>query len=288
VHSVGFIGLGVMGAPIARRLVGAGYALTVYDVRPSATESFRETAAVAARAADCATADIIFLLVATDEQLQEVVLGPGGLWDAIDPSTPPIVVAMGTSLPDTIRALGDRLAEKHAGLLDAPISGGRDGAESGALSVMVGGARGDFDAAHGILKAVGRNVTYCGDLGSGATTKILNNLIGVTNWLMMAETMALGSRLGMDLDNVTAVMELGTGRNIATRSWSSRRASYATYAEDAALFAANNQICRKDLGLALKLARELGLDLPITAGLARVLESVVPAELQSVWAEIGC
>ena len=109
----------------------------------------------------------------------------------------------------------------------------------------------------------------------------------MANWLLMAETMALGARLGMDLDALTAVMDRGSGRNLATRSWTSRRALYDTYAGNADLLAANMRICRKDLSLALALAQRAGLALPVAAGLSSVVEATPPAALQPVWSAIG-
>ena len=285
---IGFIGVGVMGAPIALRLARAGYPLTVCDANPAAVAPFTQYgAAVAANPAGCAGLDVVFILVLTDEQLTEVVLGADGLLAAIDPAAAPIVVVMSTVLPDTVRELGGRLATRNARLLDAPISGGLDGAQGGTLSLMVGGAAADLDEVRPILAVIGNRIAHCGAPGSGVTTKILNNLIGVANWLLMAETMALGARLNLDLDALTAAMDRGSGRNIATGNWMSRRALYATYAGDGALLAANNRICNKDLALALSLAERAGIALPITAGLASIVEGTPAGELQPVWAAIG-
>jgi 3-hydroxyisobutyrate dehydrogenase-like beta-hydroxyacid dehydrogenase len=285
---IGFIGVGVMGAPIARRLAKAGFALTVCDTNRDAVTAFgRAGAGIAVSPAECARLDIVFVLVLTDEQVIDVVLGADGLLGAIDAAAPPIVVVMSTVMPDTVKLLGAQLAQKGARLLDAPVSGGLDGAERGTLSVMVGGAAEDLEAARPALAIVGDRIAHCGALGAGVTTKILNNLIGVANWLLMAETMALGAKLGMDLDALTTVMDRGSGRNIATGNWPSRRALYETYAREGELLAANNRICRKDLSLALALAGRAGLSLPITAGLASVVDAISPASLQPVWSEIS-
>ncbi len=285
---IGFIGVGVMGAPIARRLARAGYPLTVCDANPVATAAFAaEGANVVATPSGCARLDVVFILVLDDEQVVEVVDGADGLRAAIDPASAPVVVVMSTVMPDTVRALGRRLATHNARLLDAPVSGGLDGARSGRLSLMVGGAAEDLERVRGALGVVGDKLAHCGELGAGVTTKILNNLIGVANWLLMAETMALGARLGMDLEALTTVMDRGSGRNIATGNWASRRALYETYARDGTLLAANNTICRKDLALALALAERAGIALPITTGLAATVESTPTEVLQVAWTAIG-
>ncbi len=287
VRSVGFVGVGVMGAPIARRMMEAGFALTVCDRNAAAVAPFAGAgASVAKTPAECARCDVVFVLVLTDEQVIEVVTGADGLLGAVDPAAPPVVVVMSTVRPDTVEALGVELAAKNVRLLDAPISGGLDGARSGTLSVMVGGAVEDLELVRPVLRIAGEKIAHCGALGRGVTTKILNNLIGVANWLLMAETMALGASLGMDLDALTATMDRGSGRNIATGNWASRRALYETYARDGDLLAANNDICRKDLALALALAERAGIALPITAGLAASVGATEPAELQPTWAAI--
>jgi 3-hydroxyisobutyrate dehydrogenase len=287
-HSIGFIGVGVMGAPIARRMMDAGFTLTVCDRNAAAVAPFAAAgAAVAKTPAGCARCDAVFVLVLTGEQVVEVVTGGDGLLGAVDAAAPPIVIVMSTVLPDTVKTLGAQLAAKRVRLLDAPVSGGLDGARRGTLSVMVGGAAADLDAVRPALRIAGERIAHCGALGSGVTTKILNNLIGVANWLLMAETMALGAKLGMDLDALTATMDRGSGRNIATGNWASRRALYEAYARDGDLLAANSDICRKDLALALALAERAGLALPVTAGLASAVEATTACELQPVWSEIS-
>ncbi len=285
---IGFIGVGAMGAPIAERLARAGFPLTVCDANPAAVAAFAQSGArLAGRPADCAREDVVFVLVATDDQVDVAVRGADGLLAAIDPAQAPIVVVMSTVLPETVRALAAPLAARGARLLDAPVSGGIDGARRGTLSVLVGGAAADLAEVRPALDVVGDQLSHCGALGAGMTTKILNNLIGVANWLLMAEAMALGKRIGMDLDALAAAMDRGSGRNIATRNWPSREALYATYSTNGPLLASNNDICRKDLSLVLELAARAGIGLPVTAGLASAIDRIPWTELQPVWSEIG-
>lgn len=276
-----------MGAPIAHRLIEAGCALTVCDARPAAATAFAQRARLAPSPAACAGAELVFVLVASDAQVQAVLLGPDGLLAAVDPAAPPCVVVMSTVHPDTLQALVGPLAAKNASLLDAPISGGIDGATSGKLSVMVGGSSDDFARVRPVLDLIGSRVTLCGALGAGMKTKILNNLIGVANWLLTAETMALGVRMGLDLDSLAATMEQGSGRNIATGNWASRKALYGRYALDDKLFESNNEICRKDLSLVLALAASGSIELPLTRGLARLLDDTPWRELHAAWSALA-
>jgi len=286
IKKIGFIGVGVMGAPIARRLAGAGYDITVCDVNSAAADSLSDCAAVVTSPSGCAKLDLVFILVSTDAQVKNVLFAADGLAPAIDPSRPPCIVVMSTVQPDTVRALALHQALKNVPILDAPISGGLDGAISGALSVMVGGDRAHFEMVNPALEKVGTKVAYCGPLGNGSTTKILNNLIGVANWLLMGEAMSLAASLGLDLDNLAAVMDTGSGRNFSTSNWASRRALYGVYAGKPELVGSNMEICEKDLSLFLQLARQAGAELPISRGLHQVVSQTHASAIHSAWAPL--
>lgn len=285
---IGVIGLGIMGAPMARRLARAGHDLTVCDSDPAVAAQFRQAGMTVVRtAAGCARQDVILILVPAESHVRDVLTGPDGLLDALDPAAPPVVVVMSTIPPDAARECAALLATRRAGMLDAPISGGVDGAEAGTLTIMVGGNEADLARVRPVLASVGRSIPYCGPSGAGAATKVINNIVGVTNWLLMAEAMALAKSLGMDLDRVVQVMEESTGRNMGTKLWPARRASYRTYAANPAMVAANHRICGKDLALAMDLAERLGLRLPIAAGVARSVADVTPDALRQLWGKIG-
>ncbi|MGE0799133.1 MAG: NAD(P)-dependent oxidoreductase [Lautropia sp.] len=285
---IGIIGVGVMGMPIADRLAGAGHDLIVCDVAPEARDRFAGRAGVATTAtpSTCAAADAVIALVATDQQVRDVSIGNDGVLGAIDPARPPTMIVMSTVGPSTVRELSERLAAVNTPLLDAPISGGLDGARNGTLSIMVGGRPEVFDRMRPLFEEIGGSIAYCGPVGHGVTTKILNNLIGVANWILTAEAMALGTRLGMDTAALAAIMDGGSGRNLATGNWPSRQALYRYYVDHPELLAANRDICRKDLSLVLELANESGIALPLTRGLADAIAGVPSSTLQRIWSEI--
>ncbi|MGE4239061.1 NAD(P)-dependent oxidoreductase [Ramlibacter sp.] len=287
-RDIGFIGVGAMGAPIAARLIDAGYRLTVYDTNPAALDAFRGRASVAKSPAGCAALDAVVVLVADAGQAKQVLLGEGGVVPALrEKNASPQIVVMSTIHPDVVRELSQSLEGTDASLVDAPISGGIDGAASGRLSVMVGGRAADVARSRALLETIGHSVTHCGPLAAGMTTKILNNLIGVANWLLMAEAMSLASRLGLDLAALAATMEQGSGRNIATGNWPARQASYARYVQDGALFASNNAICRKDLDLVLSLAESARVDMPVTQGLSSLVGETPWQALQAAWSGLA-
>ena len=280
---IGFVGLGVMGGAIAARLVASGHSLTVFDLNANALGALDGRVKAARSPGDCAAQEVVFVLVSTGEQVVDVVAGSEGLLAKVDPGRPPLIVVMSTILPATVRRL-DRLArEKNARVIDAPVSGGPDGAATGNLMLMVGAEVGHFAVVARVFDGMKDRLVHCGGVGSGATSKIVNNLIGVANWLLMVEAMALAGSLGMDRDQLAATMENGSGRNLATSRWPSRQKVYETHAARPDLMQANNTICKKDIALVLSLAKQAGIELPIASGLSKVLENAPVASIRQVW-----
>ena len=196
---------------------------------------------------------------------QGFACGDGGIRDGLSGSAAPLLIVMSTVLPDTVRQVRDALGPLGVRVIDAPISGGLVKATDGTLAVMVGGDAADFDAALPVLRCMGEKIFHCGELGAGEMTKIVNNMVGVTNMYLVAEAFQLALRQGLDLAKLAPVMEASSGRTYLTEDIDAARAQYAAWSEPASFFSLAD-IIRKDLSLAAALAGRAGLDLPVLAG----------------------
>lgn len=266
-RSIGFIGVGNMGSRMAQRLVDAGHRVTACDRSEVALEAFaRQGVRITQRPADCALADFVLIVVATDEQLLAVALGDDGVRAGLADGAQPMLVVMSTVMPETVKRVRDELAPLGVRVIDAPISGGLYGAAQGTLAIMVGGADADYAAVLPVLQCLGQQLFHCGDVGSGEVTKIINNMVGVTNLYLVAEAYELALRHGLDLARLAPVMDAGSGRTFMTRDIAVAREQYAAWAESPASFASLADIIRKDLSLAAKLADQGELHLPLLDG----------------------
>lgn len=262
IKSVAFIGAGNMGAPMARCALRAGYALTICDRNPAVRDAFAaQGVRTTADVADCAAADAIIVLLANDAQITEAMLGERGLAQAIPAGHHPLVCMMSTTLPSTLRALEAPLAAAGACLLDAPISGGIVGAQDGTLTIMLGGSQKDVLRAQPLMQAMGKGIFHCGALGSAAVTKIINNMLCVTNMFLAAEAVELAAAHGVDFEHLAPVLEVSTGLNFLTADATAGRAQYRAWVPTEAAFADIHRIISKDLHLAMALGDAASLDL---------------------------
>jgi 2-hydroxy-3-oxopropionate reductase len=211
---IGFIGLGIMGTGMSRNLLRAGFDLTVWNRTPGRAESLVEAgASTAASPAEIArNVDVVILCVSDTPDVEEVLFGEDGVADAAAPGT--LVIDCSTISPDATRAFAERLATAEISMLDAPVSGGSEGAERGTLSVMVGGAQSDLDRARPVLDAFASRVTRVGGHGAGQAAKLCNQILVVTTMLGVSEALVLAEAEGLDLD---ALLEAVTGG--AAGSW---------------------------------------------------------------------
>lgn len=264
--SVGFIGVGNMGSRMAQRIVDAGYALTACDTNAGALAPFeRQGVATTQHAADCASADFICAVVATDDQLLSIALGKDGIGEGLKEGAAPLLIVMSTVMPETVRKVRDALAPRGVRVIDAPISGGLVKAADGTLTIMVGGDERDLGPAMSLLQCMGKQIFHCGDLGAGEVTKIVNNMVGVTNLYLVAEAYQLAMSHGIDLAKLAPVMDASSGRTFLTQDIAAARAHYAAWA-DPSIFFPLADIIRKDLSLASRLAHQTALDLPVLDG----------------------
>ena len=199
---IGFIGLGIMGKPMAKNLVKAGYDLVVYDIAAAAVKELGETGAqAAASVAEVAqAAGIIFTMLPNSPHVKEVVLGAGGILENAKEGT--IIVDMSSISPIVSREIAAACGEKGVTLLDAPVSGGEPKAIDGTLAIMAGGDEAAFKKVEEILLKMGSSAVLVGEVGSGNVTKLANQVIVARNIAAMSEAMVLATKNGVDPEKV--------------------------------------------------------------------------------------
>ena len=253
--TVGFIGLGVMGASMASRLLGGGYALVVYNRTKSKADSLLARGAkwAGTPAEVAARADVVFTIVGYPKDVEEVYLGPNGILAAKKGG---YVVDMTTSSPMLAKRIYKEAKAKGIAALDAPVSGGDIGARNGQLVIMAGGDRAAFDALQEMLGLMGRTVRYFGGAGAGQYTKMVNQIAIASGMLGVAEAVAFAKKAGL---NASEVIETISGG--AAGSWSlSNLAPRMVSGDTAPGFFIKHII--KDMGIALDCAEEMHLELP--------------------------
>jgi len=268
---IGFIGLGVMGKPMAKNLLAAGYPLTVWNRTMSKMKELLSLgAAGAASPMEVAEkSDVVITMVTDSPDVEEVVLGPSGVIEGARPGM--TVIDMSTISPRVTRRVAEALAEKGARMLDAPVSGGDVGAREGTLSIMVGGPEETFRECLPILEVLGKRIMYMGGSGMGQTAKLCNQVICVLNIQAVCEGLMLGAKAGVDLEKLLEVVTAG-----AAGSWMLSNLGPKMVKRDFEPgFRVSHQ--QKDLRLALSAAAELGLPLP-GASLVQQMFRAVEAE----------
>ena len=195
---VGFIGLGIMGKPMSKNILKAGYELVVYNRSKASVEELVAAGATAAESpADVAKAvDVVITMLPNSPQVREVALGKSGVAEGAKPGT--IMIDMSSIDPVESKSIGEALAEKGIELMDAPVSGGEPKAIDGTISVMVGGAKDTFDKMYDLLMTMAGSVVYVGDLGSGNVAKLANQMIVGINIAAVAEALTFAKKAGTD------------------------------------------------------------------------------------------
>jgi 2-hydroxy-3-oxopropionate reductase len=253
---IGVIGLGIMGKPMARNLLKAGFALTVYNrTRSKAEELGREGAEVADSPAAVARASTITITIVTDSpDVEAVVLGKDGVIEGAAAGA--VLIDMSTISPDVTRSVGARLAERGIAMLDAPVSGGERGAIDGTLSIMAGGDAAVFERCRPVFEAMGKKLVHCGPLGAGQTVKLCNQIVVGINNLAMSECLVFAAAAGVSVDRTLEAVSAG-----AAGSWAlSNLAPKVLRRDFSPGFKVGLQ--QKDLRLALEAAGHLHLPLP--------------------------
>jgi 3-hydroxyisobutyrate dehydrogenase-like beta-hydroxyacid dehydrogenase len=278
IRSVALIGAGAMGAPMAWRILRAGFDLTVCDRREEALAPFAAAGAkTTASAADCAGADMIVVIVATPAQMRSVIFEDGGLTSGLPSGHRPILAAMGTVPVEDILAAHDRLAPMGVRVIDAPVSGGMARAAAGALTIIMGGEADDIATARPVFATMGDKLFHCGGVGAGQKVKIVNNIVCLAGTLITAEAYRLGIEQGVDPDMLTQVLDVSTGRNYLTGSAEGVPGYYAALSSSRELFDSIRAIQRKDAHIAAALATGPATDYPTIQALLREIDA--PGEI---------
>ena len=265
---IGFVGLGLMGLPMSKNLVEAGYAVTVFDLDGAAIEQAHAFGASSAPTGCevAAQSDIIITMVPDSPHVEAAIAGPGGILEGIRSGS--VVIDMSTISPDTGKKMAVLLEEKGANFVDAPVTGGVEGAEAGSLSILVGGNAEAFERTLPILNVLGGNVTHMGPVGPGHTTKIANQLIGVATLAGISEAFVLAKKAGLDMQLFFDAVKNGAGRSWALESLGPKILN----GDFSPGFMVKHM--QKDLRLADQLAADTGTSLPTTNLIAQLYRSI--------------
>jgi 3-hydroxyisobutyrate dehydrogenase len=260
-ETVGFIGLGNMGSGMAGNIQKADYPLVVYDLRAEITAGFVERGARAGTSpADVArNSDVIFTSLPGPAEVEAVALGPQGVLEGIRPGC--VYVDLSTSRPTLIRSIEPQFRAKGAHVLDAPVSGGKTGAATRNLAVMVGGERQVYDRLLPLLQAFGDKVFYAGSIGAGSVCKLVHNMIGHGVRQAIAEGLTLGVKAGVDAESLWECVRRGsTGRMRVLHDGLPRTVFRGEFEPPSFALA----LAHKDIALATELAREFNVPMPLS------------------------
>lgn len=266
---IGFVGLGIMGKPMAKNLVNAGFEVTVYNRSSAAVEELvAEGATAGTSSADVASkSDITVLMVPDSPDSEAVVLGENGLLEGA--SSGDLIVDMSSIEPGVSQRIHAACAEKGVNFIDAPVSGGEPFAISGDLAIMVGGTASDFERAKPLFDVMGKSSVLCGDSGAGNVTKLANQIVVGANIHALAEALVLATKAGVNPETVFDAIKGGlAGSNVMN-------------AKAPMMFERNFkpgfriELHYKDINNAVKTSNELDLPLQVTANLQQVMKALV-------------
>jgi 3-hydroxyisobutyrate dehydrogenase len=258
-EKIGFIGLGIMGQGMAHNLLKAGFSLTIWNRTANKMDPLLAAGARAGRdpADVAAQSDMVMICVSDTPDVEAVILGEHGVLKGAKAGS--LVIDCSTISPIATRRLAEKLAETGVAMLDAPVSGGSEGAARGTLSIMVGGEAKDFERALSVFQAIGKKITHVGSLGAGQTVKLVNQILVVGNCLAMCEALLFAQAGEVDLSKTLEAISAG-----AAGSWMlSNRGPQILQRDWRPGFTIDLQ--QKDIRLVLDAADALGVPLPSTA-----------------------
>jgi 2-hydroxy-3-oxopropionate reductase len=267
---LGFIGLGIMGAPMAGHLLAAGHGLYVHT-RSSVPQALIDAGAVAcASAAEVAErAEVVFTMVPDTPDVAKVLFGPGGVAEGLARAggAGKAVVDMSSISPIETKTFAARIAESGADYLDAPVSGGEVGAKAASLTIMVGGSEAAFARVQPLFALMGKNITHVGEVGAGQVTKVANQIIVALNIAAVGEALLFASKAGADPAKVRQAL-MGGFASSRILEVHGERMIKRTFKPGFRI-----GLHQKDLNLALQGAKALGVALPNTAGTAQLMQT---------------
>ena len=253
-QTIGFVGLGMMGRPMAARLHGAGHRLAVHDISPEARAAFVADYPGTVDAAGLdglAGASVVILMLPNSDIVDATVLGARGLADVLESGA--TIIDMSSSEPLRSQALAKAIAGRGIRFLDAPVSGGVRRAVDGTLAIMCGGDAEVFEACKSLLAAMGRTITHVGPVGAGHAMKALNNYVSAAGLVATVEALHVGARFGLDPEVMTDVLNSSTGRNNTTEVKVKPFMLSGKFDSGFAL-----RLMAKDLGIAMGLGSAIG------------------------------
>ncbi len=266
---IGFIGLGIMGSCMAANILSRGFDLIVWNRTSSKIDDFvRKGARGAQSPADVAAVSSIVLICVTDEKaVQHVLFGPQGVVEGARPET--LVIDMSTIAPQASSGHAETLAAHGLSMLDAPVSGSKEGAEQGTLSIMVGGAKSEFERAYSVFQGLGSNIVHVGErCGDGQTVKLVNQLLAAGNTLVMCEALLFAQAAGVDLEKTLEAVSGG-----AAGSWMlSQRGPQVIRRDWQPGFTIDLQL--KSISTVLKTAADNGVPVPLMAQLYQYYQTL--------------
>ncbi|CAN5282523.1 2-hydroxy-3-oxopropionate reductase [soil metagenome] len=265
---VGFVGLGIMGKPMAKNLMQSGYELVVHNRSPEKAEELAREGATAAESPKevAGQSDIVITMLPDSPDVREALAGEGGVLEGIQEGA--LVVDMSTISPVVTEELAAAVGEKGASMLDAPVSGGDVGAIEGTLSIMAGGSEEDFERAKPLFEVMGKTVTHVGPTGAGQVTKACNQIVVALTIEAVSEALVLGSKGGVAPEKILDVLSGGMAGN---KVMEAKREKFLSHTFDPGFRA---ELHHKDLGIALAAGREYGVALPVTAIVDQMLLSM--------------
>jgi 3-hydroxyisobutyrate dehydrogenase len=269
VTTVGFAGLGTMGAAMAANLVRAGFEVRVWNRTPGRAADLLDLGATEAAdpAALAAVSQVVVVCVSDTPHVEEVLFGQRGIAEGARPGT--VVVDCSTISPSATRDFATRLAAGGVALVDAPVTGGSEGARKGTLSILVGGDPADVERVRPVLDAMGTTITHFGPVGSGQVAKAVNQVVIATGYLSVAEGLVLAMKAGLDPEQVVTALSGGVAA-----SWILTNRSGRMIENDYPL-GFRVALHRKDLAIALALAREIGVSLPGSSLVAALEDGLI-------------
>jgi len=267
--NLAFIGLGIMGRPMALHLLHGGHAMRVHARRAASMQPLVDAGAIAcASPAEAARgADVVFVMVSDTPDVEQVVLGPAGAIEGAAPGS--VLVDMSTISPVVTRAIAQRLGQQGIDMLDAPVSGGEKGALEAALSIMVGGKSETFERVRPLFECMGKNIVRIGDHGAGQVAKACNQIVGAVTLEAVAEGMTLARKNGVDPAKVRDALLAGYAWSRVLEMHGARMVSR----DFTPGFKA--RLHRKDLRIVVDTAAQLDIALPQSALIAQHLNALV-------------
>jgi 2-hydroxy-3-oxopropionate reductase len=265
---IGFIGLGIMGRPMARNLLKAGYPLIVHSrSRGPVDEIAKAGAKVGTSPREVASqSDVLITMLPNSPDVEQVVLGRDGVIEGARPGL--VLLDMSTISPLVSQKIGAALAGKSVKMLDAPVSGGEKGAIDGVLSIMVGGDKAVFDNALPIFQAMGKTITHLGPLGAGGFTKLANQIIVAINLTALGEALTLAKKAGLDRELTLTALAGGLA---GSKCLDQKKPNYLAETYNPGF---KIDLHYKDLGLIMESARALGVPLPATAAVQELFSAL--------------